>query len=178
MKIEYIFIHHTGATQDNPEADTSHHTLEIIDEYHKSLGWGSCGYNYVIEKDGRVRQGRKDNEIGAHTIGYNDRSIGICLSGNFDHYLPTEAQINALKELVKTKMTQYSIPLNKILPHRAVANKSCYGNLLSDDWIKNLLNLTPPQSEPCVSLRVELEEEKKKVSNLQAFIRGLLKFKK
>ena len=51
---EYIIVHHTGGTDDNPLADTSHHTFEIVDAYHKSLGWDGIGYNWFIEKDGKT----------------------------------------------------------------------------------------------------------------------------
>ena len=138
-KPEYLIIHHTGGTDANPLADTSHHTFEVVDEWHKSLGWDGIGYNYFIEKDGKLQSGRPENIKGAHTIGYNDKSIGICLAGNFDFSLPTTEQVNTLKELLKTLQNRYKIPAEKIVPHRKFASKTCYGNKLSDDWARNLI---------------------------------------
>lgn len=133
-----LIIHHTGGTNADPLADTSHHTFKDVDSYHKSLGWGGCGYHYFIEKDGKVTQGRKDSEEGAHTIGQNTSSLGICLAGNFDLTLPTQAQEDALRDLLKQKTKEHNI--SQILPHRAFAKKSCYGKKLSDTWASDLVN--------------------------------------
>jgi len=134
-----IIVHHTGGSNQDPLADTSHHTFETVDKYHKSLGWGKIGYHYFIEKNGRVQQGRLDHETGAHTIGENNSSLGICLAGNFDATLPTVAQIESLKKLLIEKTSLYQIPANKILPHRTFSPKTCYGKKLSNTWAAELL---------------------------------------
>lgn len=159
-KPEYLIVHHTGGTDANPLADTSHHTFKIVDDYHKSLGWGGIGYHYFIELDGKVTQGRKDDADGAHTIGYNQKSLGICLAGNFDATMPSAAQINALTALLKQKMAQYSIPPEKIVPHRHFASKTCYGKHLSDDWARNLV------SKSNTEIIVEIENHLAQVSTL------------
>ena len=138
-KVEYIIVHHTGGTDKNPLADSSNQTFEIVDTYHRSLGWDGIGYNWFIEKSGLLRKGRDETKSGAHTIGYNNKSIGICLAGNFDVTLPTEAQVVTLTNLLKEKIVQYNIPIKNIVPHRKFAGKTCYGNKLSDDWSKNLI---------------------------------------
>lgn len=134
-----IIIHHTGGTSQDPNADTSHHTFQIVDAYHKSLGWGKIGYHFFIEKDGKTTQGRGDKEEGAHTIGQNRSSLGICLAGNFDAFLPTTAQIEALRGLLKEKCSKYGIPSSQVLPHRSFASKTCYGKKLPNTWAAELL---------------------------------------
>ena len=141
-KPQYIIVHHTGGTDKDPLADTSNHTAAQVDFYHKSKGWDGIGYNWFIEKDGRVVKGRDEAKTGAHTIGYNEKSIGICLAGNFDKTLPTDAQVASLKKLLEEKMLQYNIPSNKIVPHRTFANKTCYGKRLADDWAQKLVKPT------------------------------------
>lgn len=144
-----VITHHTGGTDANPLADTSHHTVAIINETHKSkwadfvssLGY-HVGYHYVIEKDGKVTQCRKENEEGAHTIGMNNKSIGVCFAGNFDATMPTEAQLNAWYKLYDSIRSRYGrIPT---FPHRKYATKSCHGKLLLDDYFtveKQISNL-------------------------------------
>ena len=141
-KPQYIIVHHTGGTDKDPLADTSNHTAAQVDFYHKSKGWDGIGYNWFIEKDGRVVKGRDEAKTGAHTIGYNEKSIGICLAGNFDKTLPTDAQVASLKKLLEEKMLQYNIPSDKIVPHRTFANKTCYGKRLADDWAQKLVKPT------------------------------------
>jgi len=144
MPGKYLIIHHTGGSNANPLADSSNYTVLQCDKDHKnrfdfksSLGW-YVGYHYYIDKAGVVTQCRKDTEMGAHTVGYND-SIGICLAGNFDATDPTEAQKTALRELLKTKMAQYAIPLSNLYPHRKFATKTCYGRRLADNWLQTLM---------------------------------------
>lgn len=142
---KYIIVHHSSGTAANPLADTSHHTVEIINEWHKqqfnfksSLG-SYVGYQYVIERDGKVTQCRADNEAGAHTIGRNNDSIGILVIGNFDVTLPTDAQVTSLRKLLIEKSAKYHILPENIVPHRKFANKTCYGKLLSDTWAADLV---------------------------------------
>ena len=146
-KPEYLIVHHTGGTKENPLADTSHHTWEIVRDYHLSLGWETIGYHYFIEKDGALKAGRPENYHGAHTKGMNERSLGICLAGNFDATLPTQEQINALKKLLSDLRTKYKIPLENIVPHRKFANKTCYGTKLPDTWARSLVNIQTPKQK-------------------------------
>ncbi len=59
---ELFIIHHTGGTDANPLADTSHHTAKIVEDYHLSLGWGGIGYHFFIEKNGKLWAGRPELE--------------------------------------------------------------------------------------------------------------------
>jgi len=151
---KFLIIHHTGGTDSDPLADTSHHTFDIVNNWHKKL-WNFksalgyyIAYHYFIDKQGKVTQGRADTDEGAHTIGKNLSSLGICLAGNFDVTKPTTEQVTALKALLKAKMSQYSISLANVVPHRKFAQKSCYGNLLTDAWVQDLLKEPAPTPVP------------------------------
>lgn len=136
---KWLIIHHTGGTDQNPLADTSHHTAAGVEAYHLSKGWDGIGYHFFIEKDGEIYKGRPEHRNGAHCRGKNTQSIGICLAGNFDATRPTEDQKHALGELLKDLKAKYSIPLSNIVPHRKFANKTCYGTKLTDNWAKDLV---------------------------------------
>lgn len=131
-----IIVHHTGGTDVNPLADTSHHTFEMIRDWHvKGNKWSDIGYNWVIEKTGKKCKGRDENLSGAHTIGHNSNSVGICLSGNFDATMPTPEQVQSMCELIEDIIKRYpNITPDQIFPHRKFANKTCYGKNLSDTW--------------------------------------------
>ena len=116
-----------------------------VNEYHRQL-WNFrsslgfyMGYQYYISKNGTIYQGRADDEEGAHCIGRNSDSIGICLEGNFDLQRPTEAQMTSLKSLILKKMTEYAIRPDQIFGHRTYASyKSCPGGLLKESELKAL----------------------------------------
>lgn len=147
-KPEYLIIHHTGGTDANPLQDSANYTVEQCSNDHKArFGMKSrtglwCGYHYMIDKNGKRWQTRFDDEEGAHARGYNSKSLGICLMGNFDAFLPTQPQIDELKKIMKEKSDYYKIPLDKIIPHRGVAQKTCYGMRLPEAWARSLLKTT------------------------------------
>ena len=135
-----LIVHHTGGTDLNPLEDTSHHTAEMIKQWHvNGKGWQDIGYNWVIEKSGKIVKGRDEKIDGAHCLGQNSQSIGVCLSGNFDATLPTKEQIEAFKTFYKDLIKRYpNITPDKVYPHRKFANKTCYGKKLSDTWASEL----------------------------------------
>ena len=95
------------------------------------------GYHYLIEPDGKIKVGRVESQHGAHCIGCNHNSLGICLTGNFDIENPTKDQEKSLKVLLIDLLKGY--PKAQIKYHRDFANKTCPGKLISNDWAKNLI---------------------------------------
>src|SRR3989338_5905761 len=66
--VEKIIIHHTagGSGQEDPQS-----TIRGIYYWHaKVLGWGDIGYNYLIDQEGNIYEGRYggDGVIGGHTF--------------------------------------------------------------------------------------------------------------
>jgi hypothetical protein len=111
--------------------------------YHKTRGFPISsfgyyvGYHWLIEPDGSIRQARKETEIGAHDAGENINSIGICLAGNFDLFMPNESQIASAALLVKQIRERWKIPVTRIEPHRWDDDTACPGSLLQDNWLIN-----------------------------------------
>jgi hypothetical protein len=116
-----------------------HHTELDVDNWHRQRWPGfvsragfHVGYHYVINTDGRLVQTREHDEEGAHTIGMNRSSIGVCFMGNFDLHYPSEAQLTTWKKLYEKLRAEF--PAIPTKPHRAYASKSCHGKLLPDDY--------------------------------------------
>jgi N-acetyl-anhydromuramyl-L-alanine amidase AmpD len=122
---EYIILHHSF-TKDGNVVD-----WDAIRRYHiDENGWKDIGYHYGLEKvNGEyvVKIGRPEWEEGGHTKGMNNKSIGICVVGNFDvDELEPEA-FEMLKELVLDIMFRYGIPAEKIKGHCDFSDKTCPG---------------------------------------------------
>lgn len=104
-------------------------TVEEIDAWHRKRGFKSIGYHYVIYLDGSIHKGREDDKIGAHCVGYNSRSLGVCYVGGLakDGKTPkdtrTEAQKQSLYKLLKMLKTKY--PEARIFGHKDFAAKAC-----------------------------------------------------
>ena len=120
--IDSIIIHcsATRAGQDLRAKD--------IDRMHRARGFNQIGYNFVIDLDGTVENGRSLSIDGAHCntkgfsgISYNKHSIGICYIGGLDASghpkdTRTEVQKNALCDLVAKLCREYDIV--ELLGHR------------------------------------------------------------
>jgi N-acetyl-anhydromuramyl-L-alanine amidase AmpD len=92
--------------------------------------FGFTGYHYYITRDGRTYQTRHEQLAGAHAVGYNQHSLGVCYEGGLDeHGKPadtrTPKQKRALLRLLKKLKATH--PNAKILGHRDLPNvkKDC-----------------------------------------------------
>jgi len=88
-------------------------------------GWSDTGYHYVLKRDGTVEIGRPIERPGAHAIGHNADSIGICLIGGMaeEDRRPdcnfTADQWGALEALVVELAVRF--PGLSVIGHRDVA---------------------------------------------------------
>ena len=104
-------------------------TVADIDRWHKERGFKMIGYHYVIYLDGSVHAGRTEDMIGAHTEGYNSKSIGICYVGGMDKLnksamdTRTPAQKASLINLINDLKKKY--PKATVHGHNEYANKAC-----------------------------------------------------
>jgi N-acetylmuramoyl-L-alanine amidase len=99
--VKFIAIHCSATA---PSVDVG---LAEIDRWHRLRGWSSCGYHFIVRRDGRIEEGRKLTERGAHVEDHNWESIGICLIGGVDAtklQRPqanfTQPQMGTLRDLV------------------------------------------------------------------------------
>ena len=99
-KISMIVLHCSGV---KPNV---HQDISVIDVYHRKKGWNGVGYHFYVRRDGTVEVGRRLEEVGAHVVGHNRYSIGICYEGGLDSAgeaadTRTPEQVRALRELVE-----------------------------------------------------------------------------
>jgi len=95
--ISSIVIHCTAI--DNPKQ-----TISAIKAYHLGKGWKDIGYHYLIDFSGEIWKGRGETDVGAHCLGQNQNSIGICLFGNTDF---KAEQFDSLADLVRNIKRRY-----------------------------------------------------------------------
>lgn len=125
--IKHIVIHCSASP--NGKATVN---VGVIDAWHKERGWKSIGYHYVIETDGRLSIGRLEDEIGAHVVGSNASSIGVCMVGT-DRF--SFEQWRSLAQLVSG--LQYRYPGAKVLGHRDFSpDKDGDGVIEEWEWMK------------------------------------------
>lgn len=101
---------------------------EEIDRWHRARGFSKIGYHYVIGLEGQTERGRAETEAGAHCLGHNRNSIGICYVGGCDSRMQpkdtrTAAQRETLKALVAELRRRY--PGATVHGHNEFAAKAC-----------------------------------------------------
>lgn len=104
--ISEIIVHCSATPEgrDNRAAD--------IDRWHRQRGFRCIGYHYVIDLDGTIEAGRSPEEQGAHCVGHNAYSIGICYIGGCDKDMQakdtrTDAQKASLRLLLRYLRQRY-----------------------------------------------------------------------
>lgn len=122
-KINEIIVHCAATPEDK------NFKAADIDRWHRERKMKCIGYHYVVDLDGTVEPGRPESEIGAHCLGHNQYSIGVCYVGGLaaDGKTPkdtrTVAQKEALLALLKKLRAKY--PKASIHGHRDFAAKAC-----------------------------------------------------
>ncbi len=132
-EIKLIAVHHSQRKIDS---------VKRIRKLHVKINkWDDIGYHYLIDKKGKLYNGRSEKFIGAHVFGHNKNSIGICLIGNFDEESPTKKQIQTLIKFLKQKTKKFKIPIKNILGHREFPNvvKTCPGKFVNMNKIRRRL---------------------------------------
>src|SRR5699024_1408108 len=89
------FVHHTVNANDYT-AEQVPGIIRSIYAYHtRSRGWSDIGYNFLVDRFGRIWEGRFGGVdkavVGAHTLGYNDYSFAMSAIGNFETVRPSQA---------------------------------------------------------------------------------------
>lgn len=109
-------------------------------------GFKDIGYNRYIEVDGKVRLGRLDTVAGAHTEGFNDRSLGVCCSGHGDYEPFNPAQMRSLIAQFAAWGRLYRFDHTHVIGHHEApqygakpTTKSCPGKLVDMDEIRALV---------------------------------------
>lgn len=123
-------------------SDSEWGDVEVIDEWHKERGWSGIGYHFVIlngiveyggpyrpDLDGKLEIGRSIEKTGAHCLGHNDRSIGVCLIG--DHRFSMR-QFRSAASLVGLMMTSHGVSLDRVYGHYQFSDKTCPNFLIED----------------------------------------------
>lgn len=121
--IEKIILHCSATVQGRDFGSKD------IDRWHRARGFRCIGYHYVVRLDGSVERGRGEQEIGAHCLGQNAHSLGVCYIGGLapDGKTPrdtrTPEQKRALTRLLRELKRRY--PAATLHGHREFAAKAC-----------------------------------------------------
>ena len=103
------FVHHTVNSNDYTAADVPSIIRGIYYFHTHSRGWSDIGYNFLIDKFGRIWEGRYGGVdravVGAHSYGVNDYAFGVAAIGNYNLVQPSSALLHAEGALFAWKLS-------------------------------------------------------------------------
>ena len=98
------FVHHTASTSSYSRAQAAAQIRAIYAYHTKSLGHSDIDYNYVVDRFGRLYEGRAGGitraVLGGHTAGFNEHTFAVVALGNFSTFNPSAADMAAMKDSI------------------------------------------------------------------------------
>ncbi len=155
-RLGVVFVHHTASSSTYSAADVPSLIRGFYRFHVLSRGWFDLGYNYLVDRYGRIYEGRSggitNNVRGAQVAGFNTGSAGVALIGNYSSASPTKAQLAALRDVVAWRLDlahvdplstsrlisgggdRYAagtvVPVKAISGHRDVGSTTCPGAVM------------------------------------------------
>ena len=149
-KVTHLVVHHSAGANEARDWAAVMRSIWVL--HVEGNGWNDIGYNYLIDPNGVIYEGRAggDGVIGAHFSGVNSGTMGVCLVGTFSSQAPSSAALDSLKRLLgwqtekwkldasgQTLHAASGLTLNTISGHRdaglsarASGTTECPGNVL------------------------------------------------
>lgn len=153
-----VVLHHTATS--NGYADGAAEVRAIYSYHARTLGWGDIGYNALVDKDGKVYEGRHGRGEGAgreilsadvvagHVLSHNYGSTGIAAIGDFNLVDVNSATLSRVADLMVLECGRHNIDpkgssdflrsddtwhkvMNNISGHCESYNTDCPGNFLT-----------------------------------------------
>ncbi len=107
--VTHLVVHHSaGANVSNdwPAVVRSIWVLHV-----RGNGWNDIGYNYLIDPNGVLYEGRAggDGVLGAHFSGVNTGTMGVCMIGTYSTVAATAESVASLRALLAWQAGKWKI---------------------------------------------------------------------
>lgn len=115
----HIILHHTATS--NASSDWAAEVRSIWYFHSQVRGWTDIGYNFLIDPNGVIYEGRYGGEgvRAGHTLDHNEGTVGVALMGTYSSKDVTVAAQASLDKLTKTLAIRYGLNLDENAYDRA-----------------------------------------------------------
>ena len=132
QSVEKVIVHHTATSNTVSDAAAA---IRSIYYYHAiTRGWGDIGYNFLVDWQGNVYEGRFGGAkvVGGHALQYNYGSLGIALLGDFTSVNPPDVMLGALIRAIEDRAPQVDVTTSAdFVDLRQVPNLCGHGDVMA-----------------------------------------------
>jgi hypothetical protein len=111
--VQVLFVHHTDTTNSYGWAEAYAQVRSVYVFHTKVRGWNDIGYNFLVDRYGRVFEGRRGSltqpVVGAHAGGFNVNSLGFAALGSYQSVTPPPALVAGLTDVLAWQAAQYGV---------------------------------------------------------------------
>lgn len=145
MTIKGVVVHHTAGTNNYSPSQVPAILRGIYAFHTKDRGWNDIAYNFLVDKWGRVWEGRYGGVSravqGAHATGYNTQTMGVSVLGDYNKVSVPSAAVTSVAKVIAWKgslagynpdamTTLYGRRERTVQGHRDVGQTTCPGTSL------------------------------------------------
>jgi hypothetical protein len=128
--VTHLIVHHSAGQTNSTDFAA---VVRSYYSYHTgtTLGWSDIGYNWLVDGNGVIYQGRafnndgNTNVIGAHFAGQNSFTMGVCIIGNYNVVEPTQKAYDALRDVLAWKANERNMDV-LVRRNHAVQNRNIF----------------------------------------------------
>jgi hypothetical protein len=144
--VKAAVVHHTAGSNSYTAADVPAIIRGIYVFHTVDRGWGDIGYNFLVDKFGRIWEGRYGGVdlpvVGAQAGGYNSQTFGSSTIGDYTSVTPPSAVVTAQSKLIAWKLGLSHVDptattfidnagtRNTVMGHRDLNQTGCPGTQL------------------------------------------------
>ena len=137
-RVKGIVVHHSGVAG-GPTGATA---VQAFERHHMHVRrWSSIAYNWLVDVDGTIYEGRAAGAVGGATKNWNFKTVAVSYIGDGHSPLSLEAQ-QGFRTVINELQHTYGDGL-WIKGHRDLAATSCPGDWLYD-WVMSGAAFDPP----------------------------------
>jgi N-acetylmuramoyl-L-alanine amidase-like protein len=112
-RVKAAEVHHTVTANEYTRDQVSAAILAVCRFHRNTNGWNDIGYNFVVDRFGRIWEGRDggidEAVVGSHAQGYNSQTTGIANLGEFTSTPQSDAAIAAMARLIAWKLPNHGV---------------------------------------------------------------------
>ncbi len=113
--VSHFIVHHSAGG--NNATDYAQVVQSYWDLHVNTNGWDDIGYNWLIDPNGVIYEGRGSGILGAHFSCMNQQTTGICMIGNFNSLTPSDTAFASLKQLLAWESCDKNVVLTDTSIH-------------------------------------------------------------